>query len=81
MKSKFYPFYWQPPYIGYCPNTNTHTHTLLQKKFNTFSIIFQKSQPPINKGAPVAVLLMRWMWGTFEFDQLYKQTGSKMQVT
>ena len=67
--------------MGYCPPPHTHTHTGLQKYFNTFSIIFQKSQTPINKGPPVAILMMKWMGDTFEFDQLYKQTGSKIQVT
>ena len=49
-----------------------------------------KSQPPINKGgshyeyyiwSTEAVLMVRWMRGTFEFDQPYKQTEGKMQVT
>ena len=30
---------------------------------------------------PEAVLMVRWIRATFEFDQLYKQTESKMRVT
>ena len=83
MTSKVYSFYRQPPLYGILPppHTHVHIHTLFQAKFNTFSIIFQKSQPPVNKGPPVAVLMVRWIEGTFEFDQLSKQTGSKMQIT
>ena len=31
--------------------------------------------------SPKIVLIVRWMRGTFEFDQPYKQAESKMQVT
>ena len=31
--------------------------------------------------SPKTVLIVRWMRGTFEFDQPYKQAESKMQVT
>ena len=71
--------------MGYCPLS-----PLLQKNLDTPSMIFQKSQPPVNKGvhtmnitygSPEAVQMVRQMRGTFEFDQPYKQTKSKMQVT
>ena len=72
MESKVYPFCRQYSIWGTVPlPLHIHTYTCtFAKKFNTFSIIFQKSEPPVNKGAPVAVLIVKWTGGTFEFDQL-----------
>ena len=53
-------------------------------------MIFRKSQPLINKGgfhyeyyiwSSEAVLMVRQVRSTFEFDQPYKQAESKMQLT
>ena len=86
MKSKAYPsFYNNLPIWATSP-------PLLQKNFDTPSMIFKKTQPTINneKGgtiwgrgswyeyllwSPEAVLMVRWMTGTFEFDQPCKQTA------
>ena len=48
MKTKAYPFFYRhrphPPFMGYCPPPT------FTKNLDTLSMIFQKSQPPINKG-------------------------------
>ena len=66
------------------------TLPLLQKNLDTPSMIFQKSQPPIiNESSHdeyyiwslETVLMVRWRRDRCGFDQPYKQTESKMQVT
>ena len=54
--------------------------------FNLGPPVIQGSKVPLSASQyymwpPKTVLLLRWLRGTFEYDQPYKQTESEMQVT
>ena len=75
-------FYRQSPYMGYPPFVQENLDPLLLS-------FFRNPSPPVNKRGvhiilhiiPETVLMVRWMRVTFEFDQPYKHTESKMEVT
>ena len=79
----FFPFSIENPPIWATPY-------FYNKILIPHSITLKNVQPPLSKGgshyeyyiwSTETVQILRWMQGTFEFDQSYKQTESKMRVT